>query len=110
MIEEAVLHYRVCEGPELSAQLRYLQEVMARPNVSFGIIPLEARRTVWPLEAFYAFDDTQVAVETLTAEVDVTAPTEVRTYLRAFVELSRMAVYGAAARSLIAKALDSALS
>ncbi|CAM5585667.1 hypothetical protein SCYAM73S_05057 [Streptomyces cyaneofuscatus] len=31
-------------------------------------------------------------------------------YLRAFVELSRMAVYGAAARSLLAKAVDSALS
>ncbi|RLV69314.1 regulatory protein [Streptomyces sp. CBMAI 2042] len=110
LIEEAVLHYQVCEGPDLAAQLRYLQEVMARPNVSLGIIPLEARRTVWPLEAFYAFDDAQVAGETLTAEVNVTAPTEVRTYLRAFAELSRTAVYGAAARSLIAKALDSALS
>lgn len=110
LIEEAVLHYRVCEGRDLAAQLRYLQEVMARPNVSLGIIPLEARRTVWPLEAFYAFDDAQVAAETLTAEVNITAPSEVHTYLRAFVELSRMAVYGAAARSLIEKAVDSALS
>ncbi|MFC9004987.1 Scr1 family TA system antitoxin-like transcriptional regulator [Streptomyces microflavus] len=110
LIEEAVFHYRVCEGPELAAQLRYLQEVMAQPNVSLGIIPLEARRTVWPLEAFYAFDDAQVAVETLTAEVDITAPSEIHTYLRAFVELSRMAVYGTAARSLIAKAVNSALS
>lgn len=83
---------------------------MARPNVSLGVIPLEARRTVWPLEAFYAFDDAQVAVETLTAEVYITTPSEVHTYLRAFVEMSRMAVYGAAARSLIAKAVDSALS
>ncbi|MFC8727993.1 helix-turn-helix domain-containing protein [Streptomyces bacillaris] len=111
LIEEAVLHHRVCDGPELAGQLRYLYEVMSRPNVSLGIIPLGARRrTVWPLEAFYAFDDAQVAVETLTAEVNITAPGEVRTYLRAFAELSRIAVHGAPARDLIARALRSALS
>ncbi|MGW4725651.1 helix-turn-helix domain-containing protein [Streptomyces sp. NPDC004291] len=110
LIEEAVLHHRVCDATELAEQLRYLQEAMARSNVSLGIVPLGARRTVWPLEAFYAFDDVQVAVETLTAEVNVTAPSEVHTYLRAFAELSRTAAYGTAARRLIAKALDSALS
>lgn len=110
LVEEAVLHYRVCDGPELAAQLRYLQEVMARQNVSLGIIPFGARRTVWPLEAFYAFDEAQVAVETLTAEVNITAPSEVHTYLKAFAELSRIAVYGATARDLIAKALNAALS
>ncbi|MFC7932695.1 helix-turn-helix domain-containing protein [Streptomyces cinereoruber] len=110
LVEEAVLHHRVCDAAELAEQLRYLQEVMTRPNVSLGIVPLGARRTVWPLEAFYAFDDAQVAVETLTAEVNITAPSEVHTYLRAFAELSRTAAYGAAARRLIAKALDSALS
>ncbi|MFJ4968672.1 helix-turn-helix domain-containing protein [Streptomyces sp. NPDC088755] len=110
LVEEAVLHYRVCDGPELAAQLRHLGEVMGRQNVSLGIIPLEARRTVWPLEAFYAFDDAQVAVETLTAEVNITEPSEVHTYLRAFAELSRIAAYGGTARDLIAKALSSALS
>lgn len=105
LLEEAVLYYRVCDGPELAAQLRYLQEVMARPNVSLGIIPFTARRTVWPLEAFYAFDDAQVAVETLTAEVNITAPGEIHTYLRAFAELAQVAVYGAAARDRIDTAL-----
>ncbi|MFI7089418.1 helix-turn-helix domain-containing protein [Streptomyces anulatus] len=105
LLEETVLYYRVCDAPELAEQLRYLQDVMARPNVSLGIIPFAARRTVWPLEAFYAFDDAQVAVETLTAEVSVTAPGEVRTYLRAFAELSQTAVYGQGARDCIADAL-----
>ncbi|NEA37968.1 helix-turn-helix transcriptional regulator [Streptomyces sp. SID11385] len=109
LLEEAVLYYRVCDGPELAAQLRYLLEVMSRPNVSLGIIPFGARRTVWPLEAFYAFDDAQVAVETLTAEVNVTAPGEIRTYLKAFAELSRLAVYGAPARALMSRALEAAL-
>ncbi|MEV7659033.1 helix-turn-helix transcriptional regulator [Streptomyces anulatus] len=110
LIEEAVLHYRVCDGPHLAAQLRHLRAVMARQNVSLGIIPFGARRTVWPLEAFYAFDDAQVAVKTLTAEVNITEPGEIRSYLRAFVELSRMAVHGAPARDLMAKAVKAALT
>ncbi len=88
-----------------------LHEIMSRPNVSLGIIPLGARRrTVWPLEASYAFDDAQVAVETLTAEVNITAPGEVRTYLRAFAELSRIAAHGAPARDLVCRPMRSALS
>ncbi|MET8080952.1 helix-turn-helix transcriptional regulator [Streptomyces sp. NPDC005303] len=107
LLEEAVLSYRVCDDSAMARQLRYLLEIMSRPNVSLGIIPFMARRTVWPLEAFYAFDDAQVAVETLTAEVNITAPGEIRTYLRAFADLSRIAVHGREARACIAKALDS---
>ncbi|MFE1511258.1 hypothetical protein [Streptomyces sp. NPDC058726] len=51
-------------------------------------------------------DDNQVAVETLTAEINLTTPGEISTYLRAFSELSRSAVRGAEARALIVKALD----
>ncbi|MER6709760.1 MULTISPECIES: helix-turn-helix transcriptional regulator [unclassified Streptomyces] len=106
LLEETVLHYRVCDDAAMAGQLRYLLEIMSRPNVSLGIIPFTARRTVWPLEAFYAFDDDQVAVETLTAEINVTTPGEIRTYLRAFAELSRIAVHGAEARERIRKAIN----
>jgi hypothetical protein len=105
LLEEAVLYYRVCDDGAMAAQLRYLLEVMSRPNLSLGIIPFTARRTVWPLEAFYAFDDDLVAVETLTAEVNITAPGEIRTYLKAFAELSSIAVHGAEARAGITRAL-----
>ncbi|MDX3641423.1 helix-turn-helix transcriptional regulator [Streptomyces sp. MB09-02B] len=107
LLEETVLYYRVCDDDAMARQLRYLLEIMARPNISLGIIPFTARRTVWPLEAFYAFDDVQVAVETLTAEVNITAPGEIRTYLRAFAKLSRIAVHGREARDRISRALDS---
>ncbi|MFF8403835.1 helix-turn-helix domain-containing protein [Streptomyces sp. NPDC015684] len=106
VLEEAVLYYRVSDEAAMAGQLRHLMEIMSRPNVSLGIIPFAARRTVWPLEAFYAFDDAQVAVETLTAEVNVTAPGEIHTYLKAFAELSRIAVHGADARERIGKAID----
>ncbi|MFF5130170.1 helix-turn-helix domain-containing protein [Streptomyces syringium] len=106
LLEETVLYYRVCEDAAMAEQLDHLLTIMGQPNVSLGIIPARARRTVWPLEAFYAFDDQQVAVETLTAEINLTTPGEIRTYLRAFSELSQAAVRGASARALIAEALD----
>ncbi|AKJ12910.1 XRE family transcriptional regulator [Streptomyces incarnatus] len=106
LLEEAVLYYRVCETAAMADQLRYMLDVMSRPNVSLGIIPCTARRTMWPLEAFYAFDDAQVAVETLTAEINVTAPGEIRTYLKAFAEMSAIAVHGATARALMTKAIE----
>ena len=106
LLEETVLYYRVCDDTAMAGQLRHLLEVMSRPNVSLGIIPFTARRAVWPLEAFYAFDDAQVAVETLTAEVNITAPGEIRTYLKAFAELSRTAACGADARARISRALE----
>ncbi|MGW3952963.1 helix-turn-helix domain-containing protein [Streptomyces sp. NPDC004752] len=106
LLEEAVLYYRVCDDTAMADQLRYLLDVMSRPNVSLGIIPFTARRTVWALEAFYAFDNAQVAVETLTAEVNITAPGEIRMYLKAFAELSRIAVHGTDARALIVRAID----
>ncbi|MET8542599.1 DUF5753 domain-containing protein [Kitasatospora sp. NPDC004799] len=104
ILEEAVLYYGVCDDEALAGQLDHLLGVSSLPNVSVGVIPFRARRTVWPLEAFYAFDESLVAVETLTAEVNVTAPGEIRTYLRAFAELAKIAVHGAEARSRIAKA------
>ncbi|GAA0457445.1 helix-turn-helix transcriptional regulator [Streptomyces stramineus] len=105
LLEETVLYYRVSDDAAMAEQLEYLLTIMGQPNVSLGILPARAQRTVWPLEAFYAFDDKQVAVETLTAEINLTTPGEIRTYLRAFAELSQTAVRGAPARALITKAL-----
>lgn len=107
LLEEAVLYYRVSDNAAMAGQLGHLLSVMAQPNVSLGVIPLGARREIWPLEAFYAFDDVQVAVETLTAEINVTAPGEIRTYLAAFGGLSRIAVRGSDARARITAAMDS---
>ncbi|MEV7476537.1 MULTISPECIES: helix-turn-helix domain-containing protein [Streptomyces] len=106
LLEETVLHYRVCDDEAMRDQLEHLLTVMRRPNVALGIIPKQARRTVWPLEAFYSFDDQQVAVETLTAEINLTTPGEIHTYLRAFAELSRVAVRGEPAKGLIRDALS----
>lgn len=106
LMEEWVLRSRL-GGPEtMAGQLQHLRAVMPLVSVSLGIIPFTAQRTVWPLEAFYLYDDHRGVVETLTAEVNVTQPRELADYGKVFGELAKMAVYGEPARALIASALD----
>lgn len=105
LLEESVLRYRIGDDATMAGQLGYLLAVMALPNVSLGVIPFTAQRRVWPLEAFYLFDSRQASVELLTAAVNVSAPSEVATYSKAFSELSKIAVHGAPARTLISEAI-----
>jgi hypothetical protein len=106
LIEEHVLRYRFADNAVMIDQLDYLLEVMALPNISVGVVPLSAPRTLWGLEAFYIFDDKRVNVETLTAAINITAKPEIADYTRAFAELARVAVHGANARTLIHTARD----
>jgi transcriptional regulator with XRE-family HTH domain len=101
IMEESVLRYRVGDAETMAGQLRHLLTVMPLPSVSLGVIPFTARRTMWPLEAFYLHDGTRSVVETLTAEINVVQPRELTDYRKAFGELTKMAVHGNAARALI---------
>lgn len=107
LMEETVLRYRIGDDETMAGQLGYLLAVMALPNVSLGVIPFTAQRRVWPLEAFYLFDGRQASVELLTAAVNVSAPSEIAVYAKAFSELSKLAVYGSDARALITEAINS---
>jgi transcriptional regulator with XRE-family HTH domain len=107
IIEEAVLRQVVGDAEIMSRQLGYLLEATALPAVSLGVIPFSAAgRPVWPLEAFTVFDDEQVTVELLSAQVTVTTPSEIVLYARAFDRLSSIAVYGDRARERITAAID----
>lgn len=106
VIEEPVLHFHVADPEPMAAQLGYLLTAGALPAVSLGIIPMAARRTHWPEETFHIFDDRLVSVELVSAEVSVTQPGEIGQYLETFERLRRMAVYGAAARALILRAIE----
>jgi transcriptional regulator with XRE-family HTH domain len=104
--EEAVLRQRIGSSEVMSGQLAYLLEAMALPAVSLGVIPFSAAgRPVWPLEAFTVFDDERVHVELLSAQVTVTAPSELVLYARAFEKLAGLAVYGDEARARISDAI-----
>jgi|SRR5881409_780274 len=107
LIEEAVLYSQLGDEDAMAAQLGYLLTAGALPQVSLGIIPMTTRaRPQWPVETFHVYDDALVSVEFLSAEVNITQPSEIVLYLKAFEQLQSMAVYGAAARVLIVKAID----
>ncbi|AXG79824.1 helix-turn-helix domain-containing protein [Streptomyces paludis] len=108
VVEESVLRYQIGDVRTMGGQLGHLLSVMSLASVSLGVIPLSAReRGIWTLEAFNVFDEQRVHVELLSAQITVTAPSEVALYMRAFAELREMAVYGAEARGLITSAADS---
>ncbi|MFE4956106.1 helix-turn-helix domain-containing protein [Streptomyces sp. NPDC056653] len=107
LVEESVLYFQLGTAESAAAQLGHLLSVGALPAVSLGIIPMATReRALWPQETFHIYDDTLVSVELLSAQVNITQPSEIGLYLKAFERLRSMAVYGADARALIVKAID----
>jgi transcriptional regulator with XRE-family HTH domain len=107
LIEEAALYYQLGDSDAMAAQLGYLLTAGALPSVSLGIIPSATReRVLWPQELFHVYDDTLVSVELISAQVNITQPTEIALYLEAFEQLRSMAVYGADARALVVQAID----
>lgn len=106
VIEESVLRYQIGEPETMAGQLGHILDAMALPSVSLGVIPLaSARRPMWALEGFTVFDDARVHIELLSAQVTITAPTEVALYLHAHGKLAELAVYGSQARALITSAI-----
>jgi transcriptional regulator with XRE-family HTH domain len=107
LVEETVLRYRLGSTEVMAAQLTDLLKATALPSVSLGVIPFTASpRPVWPLESFTIFDDERVHVELLSAQVTVTAPSEITLYVRAFERLAEVAVHGPEARVLITAAIE----
>ncbi|MFZ4300999.1 helix-turn-helix domain-containing protein [Streptomyces cinereoruber] len=106
LIEESVLRYRIGSPEVMATQLGHLLSVMGLPSISLGVIPFTALRTAWPLETFTVFDRQRVHVETLSAAIKETEPSDVALYLKAFESLKEVAAYGADARALITAAFD----
>jgi len=107
LIEESVLRYQVGDADTMAAQLGHLLTMMAMPSVSIGVLPFSSSRRMWAVETFSLFDDAQAQVELLSANVNLTGPSETALYLKAFAHFSEQAVYGARVRALITSALES---
>ncbi|WP_017569823.1 helix-turn-helix domain-containing protein [Nocardiopsis halotolerans] len=107
LITEAVLHTRYTGRDAMVDQLDRLTAVSSLSNVSLGIIPFDQRVLFDPGHGFWIHDDRLVTVETLSAELRLTHPTEVEQYTRAFDLCARGARYGRDARALLVRAIDS---
>ncbi|RSS59588.1 helix-turn-helix transcriptional regulator [Streptomyces sp. WAC01280] len=107
VIEEGALRLQLGDSDDMAAQLGHLLTAGALPAVSLGIIPMATpARRLWPQEVFHLYDNTLASVELLSAQVNITQPSEIQLYEAAFEELRSMAVYGPAARSLIVDAIE----
>lgn len=106
ILEEQALRTWFGTAEVQAGQLGRLLEVMALPQISLGIVPLMRERGGVGSAGFWIFDDDLVALETPTASIQVTAPSEINTYARMFEELKHAAVYGRDARQLIVSTLD----
>lgn len=106
VIEEQALRTRAGTPAVMTGQLDRLLAVMSLPRVSMGIIPSMAERHSLAQGSFWLFDNSRVHVESISASLTITQPREIALYARAFERLQQSAVYGHAARRLIAAALS----
>lgn len=104
VVEEPVLRGRFAADDVMAEQLEYLLAVR-QPNLSLGIIPAQAACAHWHAETFSVFDEARVFIELVSAGITVTQPREIALYVKLFNELADAAVYGDAARALIADAI-----
>lgn len=105
VLEEQALRTWFGSADVQAGQLGRLLEMMSVPTISLGIIPLMTERAAVASAGFWIFDDSLVALETPTASIEVTRPQEIELYARMFRHLRDTAVFGAAARGLIIRAL-----
>lgn len=106
LLEEQALRTWFGTADTQAGQLDRLLAIASLPSVSLGIIPMMSERAAIPSTGFWIFDESLVAVEIPTASIEITRPHEIELYAKLFEHLTATAVYGAAARTLITRAID----
>lgn len=107
LIHEAALHTTLGNDEVTAGQLRHLLEgAFGNPRLCFGVVPLRAA-FVYLSGSFHLFDRRQALIETASAELTITAPSELELYERLWNGLHGHAVYGDSAHALINSALES---
>ncbi|MPZ67070.1 MAG: hypothetical protein GEU83_16715 [Pseudonocardiaceae bacterium] len=100
------LRHRFCPIDVMEGQLDRLLGAATMRTARIGVVPFEAARAVKPpLHGFSIYDDREVCVETLTASLTLSEPSEIGAYLELFAGYAKAAVYGAEARAIIARVL-----
>ena len=72
---------------------------LGRRSVALGIVPHDAQLPAAPWHGFWLFDDRLVQVETISAELSVSEPEEIKMYATTFKAFADVAVFGEKARA-----------
>jgi transcriptional regulator with XRE-family HTH domain len=105
VVTEAALRYRLCPPEVLAGQLDRLVTLSTMPTIRFGVIPFETDFPVAPVHGFWLLDERIVLVETFSAALNISQPSEVAPYIKIFAKLAEAARYGTAARATVNRAL-----
>ncbi|GAA2409613.1 helix-turn-helix transcriptional regulator [Streptomyces pulveraceus] len=109
VVEESVLRRGFREPQTSIRQLMHLLEIMKMRTVQLGIIParrdLYDRRSAWPAEDFWIFDDSRVKLELVSSAVDLSTRYDLQQYGKVFTLLQAQAVYGTQATEIVKAAM-----
>ena len=100
VLGEEALRGGLADPDVMQDQLRHLLEVSQLPRLRFGVLPTRVRHYM-ALGGFWIFDDREVQMETYSAAVRITQPTEIAMYAKVFEHYSKRAVYGQQATDMI---------
>lgn len=106
ILTEAALRYRLCPPEVMVGQIDRLTSAATLQTIRLGVVPFSKRyNRASPAHGFVIYDQKLVRVETLTAELKITEPSEINEYLLLFADLADTAVYGAHARAILTRVL-----
>jgi transcriptional regulator with XRE-family HTH domain len=109
VLGEQALRTRYGTPAEHAGQLTHILALARLPFVDLAVIPADTQRHAMATIGFWIFDDNAVALETPTAAMKITRPTEVAQYTAMFGHLHDEAIHGHHARQFIAAILASYL-
>ena len=106
VITEPVLRWELVPPPMMAGQLDRLISVSRLPNVDVRVVPLTGCHGDVPGHSFVIRDDRSVTVETVHAELIVTDPRDIATYVSKFDGFAGEALSGDAMRAMVESIRD----
>ncbi|WP_280261261.1 helix-turn-helix domain-containing protein [Nocardia wallacei] len=105
LLAEQVLYTTVGGEHAMIGQLEYLNEVIGLPRLVLGVVPRDFE-FIYTTTSFAMFDRRLAMVETISAELSITSPTELSYYEKVWTKLHQQARYGDSARAMVTAALE----
>ena len=103
ILTEAAVRWQLVEPAVMAVQMGRLASLSELPNITLGIIPLDACIPDGPLNTFTVYDDRIATAETFGGVIMMRDPRDVAYHLELFAFFERYAVFDDDVRSLLEK-------